>query len=163
MTLASNGIQIDAPPEKVWAVLSDLSTVQDYSPGVSKAYYTSEERNGIGASRHCDLQGPSGWVEERVAEWDEGRTMTIEIYDSNGPLKEAFGRFDLTPDGHGTIVAFTFTYEMKFGPLGVLMDAFFARPRFDEAVQSTALGLKHHIETGQVVTDEILAELRAAA
>lgn len=163
MTEFSSAVQIDAPAAKVWAVLSDLPAVQDYSPVVERAYCTSETTHGIGASWHCDLHDPTGWAEARVAEWDDGRSMTIEIYDSNSPLKTAIGRFDLTPIEDGTVVAFTLSYGMKFGPLGVLIDMLFARPKSWEAVQSTIVGLKHYVETGQVVTDRILNELQAAA
>ncbi len=163
MTEVSSAVQIDAPAEKVWAVLSDLSAVQEYSPAVAEAKYTSEARTGIGASRHSDLVNPSGWLEERVDDWDEGRSMTIEIYDNGGPLKRALGRFDLTSNGQGTIVSLTLSYELRLGPLGMLMDMLFARPQIAEAVWSTTRGLKHRVETGQAVTDQILVELQAAA
>ena len=97
MTKLSSQVRIEAPLEQVWATLADLAAVQNYSTGVAKAYYTSDVREGIGASRHCDLQNPSGWVEERVTDWQPGREMTIEIYESNAPLKSAFARLAVTP------------------------------------------------------------------
>ncbi len=61
MTRISREIRIHAPKEKVWAAIADLGAIQDFHPGVKKSYYTSEQREGVGASRHCDLK-PFGFV-----------------------------------------------------------------------------------------------------
>lgn len=80
MTRFSDEIRIDAPMETVWAKIADLGAIKDYHPGVSKSYYTSERREGVGASRHCDLL-PFGEVEERVIEW---RTHVAATAGSSG-------------------------------------------------------------------------------
>ena len=155
MTKLSSQIRIEAPAEQVWAALANLEAVQDYSAGVAKARYTSDVREGIGARRHCDLQNPSGWVEERVTDWQDGREMTIEIYESNAPLKSAFGRFAVTPDGEATTVDFALDYEMKFGPIGALMSLLPVKRVFGKANKSTLAGLKYYVETGEVVGTDI--------
>ena len=104
MTRLTSQTRIAAPVHTVWAKLADLPAVQDYSPSVASSNWTSEAREGVGVSGHCDLQNPSGYVEERVTTWDSGKAMTIEIYESNAPLKSAFAYFTLTPDGEGTVV-----------------------------------------------------------
>ncbi len=157
MTKLSSQVRIEAPAEQVWATLADLAAVQDYSTGVAKAYYTSDVREGVGASRHCDLQNPSGWVEERVTDWQAGREMTIEIYESSGPFKSAFARFAVTPDGQGTTVDFTFDYEVKSGPSEALAKA------LEKANESLLAGLKHYVETGEVVGPELPAEVATPA
>lgn len=155
MSQVSGQTRINAPAEKVWATLADLAAVQNYSPGVAKSYYTSDDKEGVGARRHCDLQNPGGWVEERVTEWDQGNTMTIEIYESNAPLKTAFAHFTLTPGEQETTVDFDIEYQMKFGPIGALMDAIMVRSQFQNSVRSVLAGLKHHVETGEVIGDAL--------
>ena len=81
MTKLSSEIQIEAPNEKVWAVLADLETVQHYSPAITKAYYTSEVRDGVGAARQCDFDG--GYVRERVTEWKPGEGYAINVYEGS--------------------------------------------------------------------------------
>ena len=66
MTQFSTKVKIDAPNERVWEVLRDFGGAEKYAPGVKRSYYTSETRVGVGASRHMDLQNPSGYLEERV-------------------------------------------------------------------------------------------------
>ena len=155
MTKLSSEIRIKAPVGQVWAALADLERVQQFSPGVAKAYYTTDSKEGVGAGRHCDLQGPSGWVEERITEWNEEESLTIEIFDSNAPIKSAFGRFDLTPAGEETVVSFSFDYKMKFGPIGALLNVLIVRRLFEKANKTILAGLKSHVETGEVVGTEI--------
>jgi len=57
-------VEINAPKAKVWDVLTDIGAVSNYNPVVTKSYYTSENKTGLGASRHCDLL-PMGSVEEK--------------------------------------------------------------------------------------------------
>ena len=44
-------------------------------------------------------------------------------------------------------------YDMKFGPIGALMDRFMIQPQVGESFDSLLAGLKHHIETGEEVTE----------
>lgn len=71
-------IHIDAPAEKVWQVISDLAEVQNYADSVARSYYTSSERVGTGAARHCDLLS-FGTVDEVITEWEEGRRYVYSI------------------------------------------------------------------------------------
>ena len=147
--------------------------MQDFSPAVAKAYYTSKARTGVGASRHCDLQNPSGYVEERITDWQEGKGFTIKIYESKAPLKSAFGRFMLRPIEtvrfwhrfwsirRGTVVTFTVDYQLKFGRLGALMDLLIARRQFQKGADALVSGLKHFVETGERVGERIPAPVAA--
>jgi hypothetical protein len=65
MSEVSRSIQIDGPSSKTWDVLGNIASVQDYYPGVLTSFFTSDIKEGIGASRHCDLF-PKGTVEERI-------------------------------------------------------------------------------------------------
>ncbi len=162
MIRISGQILIDAPVEKVWAVLADLTTVQNYSPGVAAARYTSRHHEGLDARRHCDLR-PKGHVEERIVAWQDGEAYTIEIYDGSLPLREAFGHFSLTPEGQGTAASFTMEYKLKFGPVGGLLDVLVVRRQFRKSVSGILAGLKHYVETGEPVGVEEPGRAQAMA
>ena len=85
-------IHIDAPKDKVWAALADLGAVQKFHPGVKKAYYTTAEKEGIGATRVCELL-PHGAVEERVTEWQAGERFVVEVVplEQGPPFENAVG------------------------------------------------------------------------
>lgn len=164
MTHISSEIRLNAPKEKVWAIWADLGGIQNFHPGVKKSYYTSEKKEGVGASRVCEFI-PMGKVEESVTEWREGEEMTLAVFpkEKAPPFKTAHGRFALKPDGQGTVVTFAFDYALKFGPLGRLLDALMVRPQLRKAVPEILLGLKHHVETGEPVDPAVIKRLKGAA
>ncbi|MBI3525451.1 MAG: SRPBCC family protein [Betaproteobacteria bacterium] len=147
MTLLHHDIRIAAPPEKVWAVLADLEAVQHYNAGIKHAKYITVAREGIGASRHCDLK-PKGWVKERVIAWEPQNAMTMELYESQWPLKFMRWRTTLSPDGAGTRVSQQMEYQIKFGLLGTLLDKLVMRRKLDQTLTEVFASLKRFVETG---------------
>ncbi len=146
-------IWIDAPKRRVWEILADFGNTYLYSPSIPKSYTINGNPTGLGAERHCDLNIAGAWVEERIVEWDEGQMMSIQIYDGKKtpPWKNASGTFYVSERGNGTQVRFEFAYEMKYGPVGALMDRFLVQPQFGKAIGGVLAGLKHYTEKGQEV------------
>src|SRR5262249_3444689 len=141
-----NSIHIAAAPETVWRVLGRLDALHEYDPGVKKASVLSGPREGVGASRKCDL-APGGWFEERVTEWTPHDAMAFELFACSLPVKRLRHRYTLTADGVGTLVKQTMTYELKFGPLGWVMDALMVRRKWNEGVRGFFTGLKERVES----------------
>jgi carbon monoxide dehydrogenase subunit G len=164
MTSIRTEIRINAPREKVWTVLADLGAIQQFNPGVKKSYYTSESRQGVGASRVCELR-PLGAIEESALDWQEGKSFTLDIrpLSKAPPFKKATGRFQLDSVGQKTRVALDIDYTLRFGLLGRLLDALMVRPQFRKAVPELLLGLKHHVETGEPVDPAVIKRLKASA
>ena len=154
MTQVATEAHIDAPKEKVWEVLADLGGIDKWNPGVARSRWTSEQRQGIGASRHCDLQNPSGTLEERAIEWREGEGYTIDVYESSLPLKNMV-KFAISPEGDGTRVYVTVDYRLKYGPVGALLDVLFVRRQIQKGFDRLVAGLKYHVETGDPVDDKV--------
>ncbi len=143
--------RIDAPKDKVWAVLADLGGIHKWNPGVGHSHSTSEAAGGEGATRHCDLVNPKGYLEERAFDWREGEGFKIDIYETNLPIKRNVVEFRLKEDGDGTIVTVSPEYELKFGPIGALIDSLFAGRQLRKGMDELLAGLKYHVETGEVV------------
>ncbi|MCH8927788.1 MAG: SRPBCC family protein [Candidatus Marinimicrobia bacterium] len=157
MTEVIKEIEINASKDKVWPILADIGSIQNYNPGVTKSLSTSEAKTGIGASRHCDLL-PMGSVEERVIEWDEGNSYKIEIYD--GKIVPFLGTavFEVSENGENTHVKMTMNYEMKSGIMASMM-GMMMKGKMDKAVESILVGLKHHVETGEEVSMKVYKNL----
>lgn len=152
MSVVTRAVRVDAPPAAVWKALADVGGIARWSPNVRASHSTSEHNGGIGATRHCDLRG--GSVEERVVAWEEGRMLTIEIYDAVGAparIARASVSFDVTPAGAGTLVSATIDYALKGGPLGSLMDALVGRRQFGQTAEQLLAGLGEHVQTGKQV------------
>lgn len=105
---------INTPKARVWEVLSNLETVQEYDSGVAKVFYVSEEREGVGAARHCDL--PDGtYVRERIVDWRGGEGYTINVYEDGTqfPMSDQNVEFTLRDSAEGTRVTMTYRYSLK--------------------------------------------------
>ncbi len=149
----STEIRIDAPREKVWEVLSDLGGIYKWNPGVSHSRSTSESSGGEGATRHCDLASPKGYLEERAFDWREGEGFKIDVYESNLPIKRNVVEFTVRSVEDGTIVSVAPDYELKFGPIGALLDRLVAGRQLRKGMDNLLAGLKYHVETGELVGD----------
>lgn len=146
MTVLTHEIQIDVPPERVWPVLADLEAVQHYNPGVARARYITGQREGIGASRQCDLR-PKGWVKERVIGWEPNQAVTLELYESQWPVEFMRWRTAVRPESAGTRVTQRMEYRLKFGVLGRLMDVLIMRRKLDRTISEIFASLKRYIES----------------
>ncbi len=145
MTVLENSIRIQAPPEHVWLALGKLDALDQYDPGVKKSEILAGPATGVGASRQCDLT-PGGWFRERVTEWQPHETIAFELFECTLPVKRLKHRYTLTPEVGGTLVRQHMEYELKFGPLGWLMDVMMVRRRWNGGIKGFFAGLKSHIE-----------------
>jgi ligand-binding SRPBCC domain-containing protein len=148
MTVLENSIRIDAPPEKVWSVLASLDALDQYDPGVTKVEVVTPTREGPGAARRCDL-APGGWFKEKVADWKPNESLSFELFECTLPVRRLKHSYTLTPDGSGTMVHQRMEYELKFGPVGKLMDAIMVRKKWNEGIKGFFDALKHYVETGR--------------
>ena len=161
MTSITQEIRINAPKEQVWAILADLGGVQRFHPAVRKSYYTTEKKEGVGASRVCELL-PTGEVVETVSAWQEGEYMKIDIVEGKKtpPFKQAYGTFRLREENGQTVVKVALNYGLKYGPIGRLMDVMIVRSQFTKVVPNMLAGLKHYAETGEEVNAAVLKAVR---
>jgi hypothetical protein len=149
MTVLENSIQIQAPPDAVWRVLGTLDLLDQYDPGVKKSQLLEGPSEGVGASRRCDL-APRGWFAERVTDWRPTGAIAFELYECTLPVKRLKHRYTLTAKDGGTLVTQTMEYELKFGPLGSLMDALMVRRKWNDGVRGFFAGLKKRVESGAI-------------
>jgi len=146
VTTLRHEIRIEAPVDAVWrAIAEDLTAVQHYNQMVSSARFLSDQREGVGATRRCELK-PKGFVEERVWEWTPKRAIGLEVAASEWPIVFMKWRTELADDGKATLVTQEMTYQPKFGPLGVLMDALVMRRKLDSGIRDVFTNLKSYVE-----------------
>ena len=143
----ANEILIAAPQEQVWAILADLETAERYDAFIERAFYVSDDRTGVGATRQCDLPDGSS-IKERVTAWDEGDGYEIEASDDPSgafPLVNQRVRFDLENRGQATLVRMTFSYE--YAP-DIAINRDEADGMAGELLGGVLGGLKQFVETG---------------
>ena len=145
LTELRHEIVIQAPAEKVWKILADLESVQHYNPTVKTAKYISSNREGIGASRECELK-PKGIAKERIIEWVPGKAMTVELFESDWPVKDMQWRTEVTALGNQTRVSQLLQYRPK-GLLGGVMNFLIMKRMINGSVSKVFQGLKSYSES----------------
>jgi len=141
-------IEIQAPVEQVWEILSDVGTISRWNPGIVDSYNTSDEIGGLGATRYCDLGGKN-YLNEEVVDWERCERLTMRIVGTNMPFKRADIHFTLHGDNGTTIVTVSPDYELKYGLLGQAMDRFYVRSTYERGMDNLLRGLKEYVEEGK--------------
>lgn len=136
--------KINAPVQEVWKALADIGNIYQWNPGVKESH-TTNDNEGLGGSRHCDLGGKN-YLEEDVVKWEENKYLTMRITETNLPFKSADINFSLNANGDGTLVSVNPVYELKFGPLGRFMNFIYVRGFYEKGMNSLLSGLKNQVE-----------------
>lgn len=135
-------LKIRAPRHLVWSTLADLEGVSRWNPGIKSAECTTDNREGLGATRRCHMR-PSGWMTETISEWQPERVIGFAI-ENAPPIKTGQARFVLSDSGDGavTILEASFEYEVRFGPLGPVIDRLVVQRQFASAWPKAMEGLR---------------------
>ena len=145
MTTLQHEIKINAPIEKVWSVLTDLEQVGEYNPMVKSVKYITVKKTGIGAGRECQFE-PKGSGKERITSIDEMKSLSMEMYESDLPLKFMKWTNYLTSDNGTTSLKTITEYKMRFGILGSIMDSLMMKSKFNKTLDEVFISLKKYIE-----------------
>lgn len=137
-------VVLDAPRMVVWDALADLEGVSRWNPAIDRAECLSAARGGVGARRRCWM-APSGSMTETVTEWEPGRRITITV-DEASPLRSGIGRFQLTDAERGTRLTASFDYDVRFGPLGPVIDRLVVHRQLAAGWRLAIDGLREHVE-----------------
>lgn len=162
MVSITQKIRINASKEKVWAIIANLGAVVNFHPYVLESYYTSESLEGIGAARQCVF--PKMEVNERAIDWKTGEHYTLAIDFLKGtipPICNMQAGLRVEADGKNSLFTITMYYEPKFGILGKIMNRLMIQSQFERMLQGVVQGLKHHAETGELVTGDLAKQLRS--
>lgn len=136
---------IEAPVTEVWQALGEIGDIYRWNPGVRASHTTSEQEEGLGATRYCDLGGKN-YLDEEVVLWQPNEKLTMRITGTNLPFATADIRFTLRPENGATVVTVSPLYTLKYGPLGELLDRVYVRGSYQKGMQSLLAGLKTYVE-----------------
>ena len=160
MTTIAREIEINASKNEVWKAIAKFGDICHASPGVLKSHVTSEQQEGVGATRHCDFAMMGATAEEKVTEWNEGESLKIEVYDlKKMPGVDTMSAFFKVREEKGkTILRGDLTYSMK-NPFFDVMNAMMMKSMNTKLWNSVLAGHKKYIETGERVFEKTPLEL----
>ena len=150
-------ITIDAPSDRVWDALGDFGGIDRWSPSINHSSAGDGPQRGVGAERACEVKGIFPNVVERTTQWGEGHGYSFEI-EGAPMLKQATSTWSLEAEGDRTTVTARVDYRTSMGPIGALMGATIMKRMMSRILADSLAGLKHHVETGEVVGDRVPAK-----
>lgn len=120
----TNVLVINASPEQVWNSLKTMDRVNAHKGflmriGLPVPVSCSIDREGVGGKRTCYFE--SGFIEERIVEWDPPRVMKLEITEWDVPGRPwlAFqdASYELHEENGHTIMTRTTTIVSRLLPV----------------------------------------------
>lgn len=159
-TVITRKVLIKASKEQVWELLADFGNVMNMSPNISKSYLTSDKKNGLGATRHCDFTAMGAQVEEKIIEWNDGTSLKIELFDpKNLPMMRGMNAFfELNSKGNATELKAIFEYSMS-NAFGEFLNGIKMRNMNIKSWEQFIAGIKYKVEKGENVDKKTILDL----
>ncbi|TXN60909.1 SRPBCC family protein [Methylobacterium sp. WL6] len=111
---------VAAPLAKVWQAIGDFCGIGDWHPAVEKCALS--EKDGMKV-RTLSLKGGGTLVEEQVSRDDKVMSYTYTILSGPLPVSDYKSTLSVAPDGTGSKLSWTGTFNAKGAPDTVATDA----------------------------------------
>lgn len=148
-------IDINAPKENIWQVLSEFTDVS-WAPGVKSSYGIGKEELGVGAGRHCTLEG-FGEIDEYITHFSAGEGFVYSVTPL-GPLHNTHSSWWITPaSNEASRLNIIINYDIRFGIFGRLMHAMMMRRKLQKSMLTTVAAVKDRVE-GVVMSGRAMAK-----
>jgi len=130
MTALDHRILIPTPPQAVWAYIGDLANLPEWQVDCEYMTFLSQKHQGIGTRWRQRAANRQEHVYE-VVSWYDALGFEYTLIDG-APFKSVQGRIRLQEIPEGTIVQWSFNYELSGGMLGGLRNALSTERRQDK-------------------------------
>ncbi len=95
-----SSVEINAPPERVWAHVIAFQPIPEpsdlvFRSGIAYPRYARIEGAGVGAVRYCVFS--TGAFVEPITHWEPGRRLGFNVVNSPDPLRELSLYSDISP------------------------------------------------------------------
>ena len=146
MTTIIEQVHIDAPPERVWAVVKDVERWPDWSPGTRSIKRLDDGPFALGSHAKVTMKGTRGlrWT---VTALDEGRSFTWET--DMMPGAHIVAEHIVEPRDGGSYVTLT----LVTAGTGAAIVAPFLDPFSRKNVKAEAQGLKRLCESSATAAE----------
>ena len=144
-------IDINATKDQVWNLLfNKFGEVNLFNPELVGSHHTNGVSGEVGCERQCDINSRTS-VHERITAVRGTDSFDIDVIKSGMPLMDKMrGTWDLKAIGQNkTKAVLTMRFNTKPAFLGFILKVIMKKMVF-----RMLIGLKYHLETGNLVTKE---------
>ena len=122
MTKLTKSIEIEASPEKVWALIFDMKKMNEITKGFSEGEYTSKGPVGMGTTMHYvgKAGGQQAEFDTEIYEFEKNKKVSVRTI--GGSKLKMKNSYTLEPTAKGTKLTTTMDYELPYSILGKIVD-----------------------------------------
>ena len=146
MGKVSRSIEIEASPEKVFALLCDTEKMNEINKEIEEAEYTSEGPIGVGTTRH--VVGNAGKFKAEVyieiTEFEKNKKIRWRTIGAS-TIKANVSQ-SLEPTAKGTKLTFTNDYEPPYSILGKIVDKLMIHKNVEKNMERYQKNMKKALE-----------------
>lgn len=151
MSNITRSVIVQASTQQVWAILGDFGGVHRWHPKVETSPITNDISEGLGAERICNFYDGTS-VKEEIVEYREGEMLKVVLSEFSMPLNHGEATISLRKlSDEETEVSFSMDYEVKYGPLGWVMNSLMMTPMMGKMFEQVLGALDHHVVTGELI------------
>jgi uncharacterized protein YndB with AHSA1/START domain len=152
MAQIRRSVTINARPETIFQILTDLERLPDWVTGSARIHEISQQPIEVGTTftQTFRVAGRELPLDGRVTELDAPRRLAIDLATPGGG--DSTMSYDLTPDGAACHIEFASDYHLPGGIFGDLIDRAFAERRTDREMGISLQNLKELAEATEHAT-----------
>lgn len=145
---------VNASKSATWKVIKDFGGVHRWHLKVKTSPVLSTHNEGLGAKRVCNFYDGTSVCEE-IVQYTDGASLTVELTEFAMPLKYATATLSVRELGpERTEVTLELDYQVKYGPVGWVMNNVMIQPMMGKTFAQVLDGLGHHLVTGETVGEQ---------
>ncbi len=120
MARIEKSIEINAPAEKIWSLVT-WDRVPEWYESIKKIEWTSKPKMEVGATVHIfnEMAGQKGEFDTIITEWVENQRVVWRT--TSGSVSGVFSG-SMVPTKNGFKLTTTFDYKLPYSVLGTLID-----------------------------------------
>lgn len=120
-------IEIAAPPQKIWSVLSERENILRWHPRAQRFDFIGEQRSGVGATFYMEGKSDGGLMRSvcQITEWQENRKFAF--HEILGMTKKFDAVFTIEATETGSRLAMSWDTVLPYSIIGKIMLLFFRK------------------------------------
>ena len=147
MTKLTKSIEIEASPEKVFALTLDMEKMNELTKGFSEGQYTSKGPVGVGTTMHYigKAGGTQGEWDMEVTEFEKNKKTSAHTVGASKLKMKSSYIFE--PVAKGTKLTFAYDYELPYSILGKIIDKLKVSKGLENSIEKLQMDIKKTLET----------------